>query len=369
MKYIGISGSNGFLGSHFRNTLSLKKDQYTVIDLNRDVFQDLDTLTELVKSCDIIYHFAAIIRHENQEFIYNENIRIAEYLIRALEKVKNPIKIVFSSSTQEGIPTAYGRAKREIRSKFESWASKTKNQFCTMIIPNLFGPFAKPYYNSFIATFSHQILIGEDPQVYSDEIISLLHVDDLIKNLETLIFQNEFKKYILISAEIDISVSSVLKELFHFRNEYIEKGTIPELSSKFSVQLFNTFRSYIAYDQFFPRFYIKNEDHRGNFIELIRIGAGGQVSFSTTRPGITRGNHFHTRKIERFSVIQGKAKIEMRKYGQSDTMTFFLDGEKPSYIDIPVWHYHNLINIGQETLYTIFWINEFYDPLDPDTFY
>jgi len=369
MKFVGISGSSGFLGSHLRNTLSLEKDKYTIIDLDKDAFQNIDILDELVKSCDIIFHFAAIIRHENQDFIYNENLRIADFLISSLEKVNRPIKLVFSSSIQEGIPTSYGKAKRIIRSKFEIWADKSKNQFCTLIIPNLFGPFAKPYYNSFIATFSHQIINFEKPNVNSDNIIPLLYVDDLIKNLITFIFQKEFKKYKIIQAELDISVKAVLKELYYFKDEYIDKGIIPELKCKFSVQLFNTFRSYIAYDQFFPRIYKSHEDHRGNFVELIRLGTGGQVSFSTTKPGVTRGDHFHTRKIERFSVIQGKAKIEIKRYGQSEKMTFYLDGDIPSYIDIPVWHYHNLINIGTETLYTIFWINETFNPLDADTYY
>lgn len=369
MKCIGISGSNGFLGSHLRNTLSLEKEKYTLIDLNKDAFENLGILTELVKSCDIIFHFAAIIRNENHDFIYDENIRIADFLISALEQVNRPIKLIFSSSIQEGIPTPYGKAKRVIRSKFENWADKSNNQFCTLIIPNLFGPFAKPYYNSFVATFSHQILNGVEPHVYSDDIIPLLYIDDLIHNLIILISQKKIQKYKVINAEIEISVTKVLNELLYFKDEYIDQGIIPQLNNKFSVQLFNTFRSYISYIQFFPRLYASHADYRGNFVELIRLGIGGQVSFSSTKPGITRGNHFHTRKIERFSVIQGKAKVEMKKIGQSDSMTFYLDGDTPSYIDIPIWYYHNLINIGTEPLLTIFWINETYNPLDADTFY
>jgi UDP-2-acetamido-2,6-beta-L-arabino-hexul-4-ose reductase len=99
------------------------------------------------------------------------------------------------------------------------------------------------------------------------------------------------------------------------------------------------------------------------------LGMGGQVSFSTTLPGITRGNHFHTRKIERFSVIKGKAKMELRKYGSFEVATFFLDGEQPAYVDIPVWYYHNVTNIGHDTLYTIFWISEQFNPDDADTYF
>ena len=369
MKYVGITGSSGFLGSHLKNTLCLEKEKYSVIDLNKEVFNNLESLIELVKSCDIIFHFAAVIRSENQDYVYKENIRIADCLIKALEKSKRSTKLIFSSSIQEGIPTPYGKAKREIRSIFENWANKTHNKYTTLIIPNLFGPFAKPYYNSFIATFSHEIINGLSPKIYSDNLVPLLYVDDLVKNMISLIFQNNLKKYFIVSATADVLVSDILKELLYFRDEYIIKGAIPKLDNKFSVQLFNTFRSHISYSNFFPRVYQNHEDNRGNFIELVRVDTGGQISFSTTMPGVTRGNHFHTRKIERFSVIHGKAKIEMSKYGSSDVMTFHLDGASPSYVDIPIWHYHNLTNLGTEPLFTIFWINECFDPKDSDTYF
>jgi len=113
----------------------------------------------------------------------------------------------------------------------------------------------------------------------------------------------------------------------------------------------------------------KNTDDRGTFVETIKSGLGGQVSFSTTKPGITRGNHFHTRKIERFAVIKGKAQIQLRRIGTDKVMNFELDGNEPSYVDMPIWYTHNITNVGNEELYTIFWINEFFDPNDPDTFF
>ena len=112
-----------------------------------------------------------------------------------------------------------------------------------------------------------------------------------------------------------------------------------------------------------------NSDERGSFVETVKLSSGGQVSFSTTRPGVTRGNHFHTRKAERFAVIKGKALIQLRRVGTDKVMSFELDGDEPSYVDMPVWHTHNITNTGNEDLYTIFWINELYDPADPDTFF
>jgi UDP-2-acetamido-2,6-beta-L-arabino-hexul-4-ose reductase len=114
---------------------------------------------------------------------------------------------------------------------------------------------------------------------------------------------------------------------------------------------------------------MQHTDTRGSFVEVIRLGIGGQVSFSTTVPGITRGNHYHTRKIERFAVIKGKALIQLRRIGTDAVLDFYLDGDEPAYVDMPIWYTHNITNIGDEVLYTNFWINEFYDPNDPDTYF
>jgi UDP-2-acetamido-2,6-beta-L-arabino-hexul-4-ose reductase len=119
----------------------------------------------------------------------------------------------------------------------------------------------------------------------------------------------------------------------------------------------------------FPKKYKNNIDIRGNFVEIIRLETGGQVSFSTTKPGVTRGNHFHTRKIERFSVISGKALIQLRKIGTNVVFDYYLSGDEPAYVDMPIWFTHKIKNIGHEDLYTVFWINEFYDSNDPDTYF
>ncbi|MNV80963.1 hypothetical protein D3C71_1745980 [compost metagenome] len=141
------------------------------------------------------------------------------------------------------------------------------------------------------------------------------------------------------------------------------------MKNKFELNLFNTFRCFINLEKHYPVKFIKHTDPRGAFVEVIRLNIGGQVSFSTTVPGITRGNHYHTRKIERFAVIKGKALIQLRRIGSDEVLNFYLDGEEPSYVDMPIWYTHNIKNIGEEELYTNFWINEFFDPKDPDTYF
>ena len=120
---------------------------------------------------------------------------------------------------------------------------------------------------------------------------------------------------------------------------------------------------------YFPRNFTKHTDNRGAFVEIMRAGVSGQFSYSTTVPGITRGNHFHTRKVERFAVIKGKASIKLRKVDSDEVIEYLLNGDKPSYVDMPIWNTHNITNIGEEELVTLFWINEPYNPDDADTYF
>ncbi len=166
-----------------------------------------------------------------------------------------------------------------------------------------------------------------------------------------------------------IKVSALLDKLTFYKEEYFTKGVIPNLNNPFDRNLFNTFVCYINHNTFFP-FHLKlHTDDRGSFVETVKAHSGGQISFSTTRPGITRGNHFHTRKAERFAVIKGKARIELRRIGTDEVLSFDLDGDQPSFVDMPIWYTHNITNVGEEDVLTIFWISEHYDADDPDTFF
>jgi UDP-2-acetamido-2,6-beta-L-arabino-hexul-4-ose reductase len=166
-----------------------------------------------------------------------------------------------------------------------------------------------------------------------------------------------------------IKVSELLGTLKDFKLAYFQHGILPNLEDSFNRNLFNTFLCYINHEGFFPFHLNLKNDNRGSFVEVVKFASGGQVSFSTTVPGITRGNHFHTRKVERFAVMKGKAYIEIRRVGTDKVLSFYLDGKQPSFIDMPVWYTHNITNIGEEELHTIFWINEHFDTNDPDTYY
>lgn len=366
---IGITGQNGFVGTHLYNTLGTDPERYERIDFHKSCFENEDALKEFVGKCDVIVHLAALNRHPDPEEIYKQNVGLVKKLVSALETTGSKAHLIFSSSSQEERDNLYGKSKREGREILAQWAKEHHGTFTGMVIPNVFGPFGVPQYNSFIATFCHQLTHGESPKVEQDALVNLIYVGDLVQEIISKINDKNTEASYQVPAPTSVKVSEVLQLLENFKSLYFENGEIPPLKTTFELQLFNTFRSYFDVKNHYPVLLKENEDNRGSFVEVIRLGIGGQCSYSTTHPGITRGNHYHSRKIERFTVIKGKALIQLRKIGTPEVLNFELDGAQPSYVDMPVWYTHNIKNIGEEELLTLFWINEAYNAEDADTFF
>ena len=233
----------------------------------------------------------------------------------------------------------------------------------------MYGPFGHPFYNSVVATFCHQIARNETPKIEVDGQLKLIYVSEVVDAILHAIRMKDNSSEKVISHSAEAKVSDILNLLQNFKLVYQDKGEFPMLHNAFERKLFNTYRCYMDIGVYFPRKFVQHTDNRGTFVEIARHGIAGQTSFSTTEPGITRGNHFHTRKIERFAVIKGKALIQLRRIGTSKVHNFYLDGNEPAYVDMPIWYTHNIKNIGNETLYTNFWINEPFDPSDADTYF
>ncbi len=369
MLSVGITGQDGFIGQHLFNFLGLKEDVFKLIVFKKKYFKNEKELDDFVSKCDVIVHLAAMNRHSDEKVIYNTNIKLVENLVSSLERTNSSAHVIMSSSSQEQKNNLYGKSKKEGRKLFLNWEKRSKGKFSGLIIPNVFGPFGKPNYNSVVATFCHKIVIGEKPEIHLDSNLNLIYVGDLVKEFLKIIDKNEPNPKVIISATSKIKVSEILSLLNLYKTQYQENGEIPNINSTFELNLFNTFRSYMDIKNHFPVKFTKHSDPRGTFVELIRLGVGGQVSFSTTLPGIIRGNHFHIRKIERFAVIKGKALIQLRRIGTNDVLNFYLDGDEPAYVDMPIWYTHNIKNVGDEILYTNFWINEVYNPDDDDTYF
>jgi len=366
---VGITGQAGFIGTHLYNYFGTKKEEVRRIPFQDNFFSDQDKLEVFVKQCDVIVHLAALNRHNDPQTSYDTNISLIRKLISAIDNTGTKPHIIFSSSTQEERDNLFGKSKREGREMLSQWAEKTGALFTGMVIPNVFGPFGNPYYNSVVATFSHRLTQNEEPEIEIDAELKLIYVGDLVKIILDTIRHKLFNKEFKIPHSDVVKVSEILTLLQSFKSHYFEKGIFPDLKDPFERNLFNSFVCYIDIKKYFPFKLKQSFDERGSFVEAVKLNSGGQVSFSTTKPGITRGNHFHTRKAERFVVIKGKALIQLRRIGTDEILNFELDGSDPAYVDMPVWYTHSITNIGDEDLYTIFWISEFFDTADPDTFF
>lgn len=371
---VGITGQSGFIGTHLYNRLCLLPDIFICQDFEDSFFADDLKLQIFVKNCDVIVHLAAVNRSVDQAALYNTNIALIKQLQNACEATQTFPHIIFSSSIQETNQSMYGRSKIDGRLLFMDWANKHNISFTGLLIPNVFGEFCQPNYNSVVATFSYNVAHDKPITIITDSKVPFIYIGSLCEiictDIKTIRHTDKpIIKIVEIPEDFTMKVSELRALFTSFKETYIENGFIPPFGNKNDINLFNTFRSYIPLSEFFPKYLQKHSDVRGSFVETIRLKTGGQISFSTTNPGITRGNHFHTRKIERFTVIHGRAKISLRRIGTTQAYDFILDGNEPAYVDMPVWYTHNITNIGTDILYTQFWINEWYDPNDPDTFF
>jgi UDP-2-acetamido-2,6-beta-L-arabino-hexul-4-ose reductase len=287
----------------------LNPNKFILIEFNREWFDERQKLDLFVSNCDVLIHLAGLNRHSEDDVIYNTNVGLAKKLIESFDRTGFKGHVLFSSSIQEGRNNTFGNSKKLAKDLFYNWAIKAGANFKGLIIPNVFGAFGKPFYNSVVSTFCYQLVNNETPNIEIDVNLNLIYINDLIKVVIDLIDLKSIEN-ISINYTDSYKVSKILELLLMFKSKYFEKGQIPNFSNKFELDIFNTFRSHIDLNAHFPVKYINNADERGNFVEISRLETGGQVSFSTTKKGITRGNHFHTRKIERFSVVDSAKEIK-----------------------------------------------------------
>ena len=291
------------------------------------------------------------------------NVELANAVAAAVEQSGCRPRIVFANSIQAGNDTPYGTGKSGASDALRATSDRFDLDYVDVMLPNLFGEHAKPGYNSFVATFCHEIAAGREPQV-NDNAVELLHVQDAAQSLMDAL---EGQSRTMRPEGEQRAVVEVHKLLTEFAATY-RAGDLPTLESTFQRRLFNTYRSAVFVDR--PQIALSpRSDARGSFVEAVRAhGGGGQTSFSTTFPGVTRGIHFHLHKIERFVVIGGQARIRLRKLFDDDVLTFDVSGDAPVAIDMPTLWAHDITNTGDSELLTLFWTDSVHDPDDPDTY-
>lgn len=356
-----LTGANGFLGWHTRCAIAEKKAEFKSFKLGKKYLEN--DAAKALNETDTLIHIAGVNRGSEEE-VFNGNILFAEQVRKSLFSITTPPStIVFANSIQANNGSNYGESKKRAAEILQRTAEELGINFRNILIPNVFGEHGQPFYNAVTSTFCHQLSTGEKPEIQRNSDLSLVHAQDVADFLIGSITNKQFSEL-----EVRIDVKNLLRQLSEISITY-KYGDIPDLSNRFSKNLFNTYRSYLLPNN--VQFSLeKKNDNRGAFFEIVRVWGGqGQSSFSTTYPGITRGEHFHRRKIERFTVLSGKAKISMRKMFSNDVLSFEVEGNNPVSIDMPTMWTHNITNIGNEILYTSFWINEIFDPEVPDTIY
>lgn len=360
---IGVTGVNGMVGFHVRGVLRGQKD-VEVIGADRTTFALPGALDEFVSSVDSIVHLAGMNRGDDAE-IEATNIDLTSALIAACERASHRPHIFFASSTHVMRDTAYARSKRECTRLLAAWAARTGAPFTNLILPHIFGEGGKPFYNSVVSTFCHQLARGETPEIINDGELELVHAQEVAEKIMGLVHEPVTGDVRVTG--VPMKVSELLVKLRDFDSLY--RGQVmPDVRAALDLYLFNTYRSYLFTADFYPVNLQLHQDARGGLFEAVKSLNGGQSFVSTTKPGISRGNHYHTKKIERFLVLSGKGLIQVRRLFSDEVIEFEVTGDCPQYLDMPTLHTHNITNIGDSDMTTLFWSHEFFDPEHPDTF-
>ncbi|MEL4359213.1 MULTISPECIES: polysaccharide biosynthesis C-terminal domain-containing protein [unclassified Luteococcus] len=350
-----LTGAGGFLGWHTRVRLDALTD-YEVVAVTRENWSELASLAE---GCEAIIHIAGINRASDEE-VEAGNLALAQDVAAAAREA-GVRRIVYANSIQAEKDNPYGRGKAAAATAL----AQTRVELVDVLLPNLFGEYGRPGYNSFVATFAHAVAQDTPPSEVNDNPIGLLHVQEaaqvLMDGLTGPTGQVRPEAH-------QTTVVEVLEKLKSYRETY-RTGDIPALLTDFDVNLFNTLRGAL-FPQAYPIALTPHSDDRGRLVETVRSHGGqGQTFVSTTKPGITRGEHYHLGKIERFVVLGGKARISLRKVFGDDVIDFDVDGEQPMAIDMPTLWIHNITNTGDTELLTQFWTHTLFDPENPDTFW
>ena len=357
---IGINGANGFIGYHLWVHIKYLCDDLEVIKLSRDLKE--------IDKCDVIVHLAEKNRGDEAE-VYRNNRESADNLFKALDGLSHK-RLLYSSSLHEDDDTIFGKYRQENKWLFSAWAKGSEDcSFSSLRIPNVFGPFCKPNYNSFVATFCHKLLNNDSISV-SNNSVKLVYVQNLCKQIVDIIREKGNEESYEIQHDSRHSVQYIYTKLSMFKERYIDNNIIPDVHKPydtFELDLFNTFRSYISSDKRLVTMDSYSDD-RGYLSETIKTDAGGQSFFSTTKPGYVRGQHFHMRKLERFCVLKGEAEINLRKLGSEEVIQYRVSGNKTQYIDMPLFYTHNITPYYDEEITTLFWQNELLDKDDNDTY-
>lgn len=362
MNKILVTGSNGFIGKNL--VVSLKELDYEILTF--DSKDSLETLKEHTKHCDFVVHLAGINRPEKTEEFYEGNVDLTQTLIDYLESQNNLVPLLVSSSIQADKDNDYGKSKKAGEKLVQDYQGKSY----IFRLSNVYGKWSRPNYNSVIATWCHNITHGLELQVSDPEIkIPFVYIDDVVKDIIKAIENKlNIKSDYHEVHPIDVMSLGEVKDLLISFKESRKNLHYPNLNTNFSKNLYSTYLSYIPIDKMSYALTM-HEDHRGSFTEFIKGEDVGQVSVNISKPGIIKGQHWHHSKNEKFLVVYGQGKIEMRHIITDEKYVYEVSGDKLEVVDIPTGYTHNIINTGETDMVTLMWANEIFDQNNPDTYF
>lgn len=362
-----ITGANGFVGKNL--VAELQNQGYSDLLLfNRK--NSLEELEEFAKECEFVFHLAGVNRPETEEEFMEGNYGLTSTLLRFLKKYNNKAPVLITSSVQAEKDNPYGKSKKAGEDELFAYAKETGTDVFVYRLPNLFGKWSKPNYNTVVATYCYNVARDIDIQVNNPAaLLELAYIDDVMEEFLRALNDNPTIKGSFYDVPVThkIELDDLAERIKSFK-ESREILAIPTMSDELTKKLYSTYLSFLPEDGF--SYDLKmNVDNRGSFTEFLRTPDRGQVSVNISKPGITKGNHWHHTKNEKFLVVSGAGLIRFRKIDSEEIIEYYVNGEKLQVVDIPTGYTHSITNVGQTDLVTVMWVNESFDPEKPDTHY
>ncbi|WP_407370873.1 NAD-dependent epimerase/dehydratase family protein [Carnobacterium sp.] len=362
-----VTGAKGFIGKNLIAELT-NIGYGDIFQVSRDT--DWNLLDKYTNECDFVFHLAGVNRPEKEEEFMKGNVYFTFQLLELLKKNKNKAPVLMTSSIQAEQDNPYGKSKKAGEEMIFNYGKQIGSKVYVYRLPNVFGKWSKPNYNTVVATYCYNIARNIDIQINNpDAQLTFCYIDDVIKEFVSIL-NNQIsseEKIQKITKDYHITLGDLAKTIKSFK-ESRNDLMVPDMENELTKKLYSTYLSFLPEDNF--SYDLKmNIDQRGSFTEFIKTPDRGQVSINVSKTGITKGNHWHHTKNEKFLVVSGKGQIRFRKLDSEEIIEYNVTGDKLQVVDIPTGYTHSIVNTGETDLVTVMWANELFDQDNPDTYY
>jgi UDP-2-acetamido-2,6-beta-L-arabino-hexul-4-ose reductase len=362
-----VTGAKGFVGKNL--IIELKNKGYSdIYEFDRET--DISLLDQYTKECEFVFHLAGVNRPKDEEEFMEGNFGFTSDLLDLLKKHDNKAPVLITSSIQAEKDNPYGASKKAGEELLFKYNQETGAEVLVYRFPNLFGKWSKPNYNTVVATYCHNISRELEIQINNpDAELILCYIDDVLDELLRALKGNATKadNYCIVPITHTVKLGELAEIIKGFKESRMDLS-IPNMEEGLVKKLYSTYLSFLPENEF--SYALKmNCDHRGSFTEFIRTPERGQVSINVSKPGITKGNHWHHTKNEKFLVVSGEGLIRFRKIDSEEIIEYRVSGDKLEVVDIPTGYTHSIVNVGASDLVTVMWANECFNPDKPDTMF